>query len=476
MWCSALVGRGVVVSAGHSMATYAEAQAGFEAGISYGTHLFNAMPTLAHREPGLPGALLDHARPGGGHHPRRRAYPPAVVALAWACTGPDRLNVVTDAMAALGMPPGVYGLADQAVTVTEREARLPSGTLAGSVLAMDVALRQLIHFTGCSLPDGAVHHDPDACPPARVGARTGAHRPWRRRRPGLPDAGTGSRQDNREWGSFVWASKTVDTKTQRNEGHKDSKFFVHLCSFASSCKLFCVFKKEEAVTLEQSHLYQEIHEQPAVLRSLIARERSVIKKLAAAIQGRQIEYVVIAARGTSDNAGRYAQYVLGSINRYVVALATPSLFSIYKQPPRFGNALVIGISQSGKSPDIVSVLAEARRQGALTAAITNFPDSDLGRQTEYIINLRTGEEKSIAATKTYTASLAAIAALSAELCQKRDMWDALERLPDMVTEILKMSPEIGRLAERYRYVRDCVVWAAATTTPPPSSWRSNSRR
>ena len=127
------------------------------------------------------------------------------------------------------------------------------------------------------------------------------------------------------------------------------------------------------MTLEQSHLYQEIHEQPAVLRSLIARERSVIKKLAAAIQGRQIEYVVIAARGTSDNAGRYAQYVLGSINRYVVALATPSLFSIYKQPPRFGNALVIGISQSGKSPDIVSVLAEARRQGALDCRHHQLP-------------------------------------------------------------------------------------------------------
>ena len=149
----ALVGRGVVVSAGHSMATYAEAQAGFEAGISYGTHLFNAMPTLEHREPGLPGALLTTPDLVVGIIPDGVHTHPAVVALAWACTGPNRLNVVTDAMAALGMPPGVYGLADQAVTVTEREARLPSGTLAGSVLAMDAALRQLIHFTGCSLPD-----------------------------------------------------------------------------------------------------------------------------------------------------------------------------------------------------------------------------------------------------------------------------------------------------------------------------------
>lgn len=211
------------------------------------------------------------------------------------------------------------------------------------------------------------------------------------------------------------------------------------------------------MSLENSNLYREIHEQPAVLRQIIERERSKIRKLAAAVHGRQIDYVVIAARGTSDNAGRYAQYLFGAVNRLVVALATPSLFSIYKQPPRFGNALVIGISQSGKSPDIVSVLAEARRQGALTAAITNFPDSDLGRQTEHIIDLHAGEEKSIAATKTYTASLAAIAALSAELAQKSAMWEEMEQVPGIISETLKLSDDIAQIVERYRYMNECVV-------------------
>lgn len=211
------------------------------------------------------------------------------------------------------------------------------------------------------------------------------------------------------------------------------------------------------MSLAESHLYQEIHEQPAVLRKLIDREHSVIRRLAAAVQARQVDYVVIAARGTSDNAGRYAQYLFGAVNRMVVALATPSLFSIYKQPPRFGNALVIGISQSGKSPDIVSVLAEARRQGALTAAITNFPDSDLGRQTEHVITLHAGQEHSIAATKTYTASLAAIACLSAELAQKSEMHDALATMPDAVAATLKLSGEIGQVVERYRYMNECVV-------------------
>lgn len=208
---------------------------------------------------------------------------------------------------------------------------------------------------------------------------------------------------------------------------------------------------------EQSHLYREIHEQPAVLQRLLTQEQTVVQQLAAAIQQRQITYVVIAARGTSDNAGRYAQYLLGAVNGLVVALATPSLFSIYQQPPRFGNALVLGISQSGKSPDIVGVLAEARRQGALTAAITNFPDSDLGQQADYVVNLHAGLERSIAATKTYTSELAAIALLSATLAQNQEMHKALSQIPETVTATLALDRDIAQLAERYRYMRDCVV-------------------
>lgn len=211
------------------------------------------------------------------------------------------------------------------------------------------------------------------------------------------------------------------------------------------------------MALETSHLYREIHEQPAALAALLRDERPIVAQLAAAIAARKVDYVVIAARGTSDNAGRYAQYLLGAVNGLMVTLATPSLYSIYKRPPRFGNALVLGISQSGKSPDIVSVLAEARRQGALTAAITNFPDSDLGRQAEHVIALHAGEERSIAATKTYTTSLAAIAALSAALAEDAAMQAALAAMPDQLRDTLALSPEIGVIAERYRYMRDCVV-------------------
>jgi glucosamine--fructose-6-phosphate aminotransferase (isomerizing) len=145
------------------------------------------------------------------------------------------------------------------------------------------------------------------------------------------------------------------------------------------------------------------------------------------------------------------------MNGLPVALATPSLFTIYKQPPLFGNALVLGISQSGKSPDIVAVLAEARRQGVLTAAITNFPTSDLGREADFVIDLRSGVERSIAATKTYTSELAAIALLSVTLAQDPEMLAALHQVPETVATTLLMESDVADMAPRYRYMKDCVV-------------------
>jgi glucosamine--fructose-6-phosphate aminotransferase (isomerizing) len=119
--------------------------------------------------------------------------------------------------------------------------------------------------------------------------------------------------------------------------------------------------------------------------------------------------------------------------------------------------LVLAISQSGRSPDIVEVVAEARRQGALSVAITNLSDSDLARAAEHVIELHAGEEKSIAATKTYTAQLLALAALSASLAEDRQALEALRTTPDAVAQTLALEPRIGAAAERYRYMRDCVV-------------------
>ncbi|MCU0509913.1 MAG: SIS domain-containing protein, partial [Anaerolineae bacterium] len=207
----------------------------------------------------------------------------------------------------------------------------------------------------------------------------------------------------------------------------------------------------------QLHVYREIHEQPAVLARLLDEEQTSIARVAAEIKRRQIDHIVIAARGTSDNAARYAQYLLGACNRLVVGLAAPSLFTIYDAPPRFGNALVLGISQSGKSPDIVSVLAEARRQGAPTAALTNFADSDLADAADHVVQLRAGEERSVAATKTYTAELTAIAMLSVALVADEGRGEALRRIPGKVREALDAHAEMARVAERYRYMISCVT-------------------
>ncbi|MCP4405955.1 MAG: SIS domain-containing protein [bacterium] len=209
--------------------------------------------------------------------------------------------------------------------------------------------------------------------------------------------------------------------------------------------------------LQDTFLFQEIHEQPTILTNVLHQEKETIEQLAAEIRTRKITHVVIAARGTSDNAGRYAQYLLGAVNKLTVALATPSLFSIYKQPPNFGNALVLGISQSGKSPDIVSVLTEARRQDVLAAAITNFPDSDLGQTADYVIGLHAGQERSVAATKTYTSELAVIALLSATLAQDTAMLAELDRVPEIVTETFTMEDTIAKTVERYRYMQQCIV-------------------
>jgi glucosamine--fructose-6-phosphate aminotransferase (isomerizing) len=189
----------------------------------------------------------------------------------------------------------------------------------------------------------------------------------------------------------------------------------------------------------------EIAEQPDVVARLLDRERAAIRALAGDLRRRRPRYAVIAARGSSDNAARYAQHVLGRMLRLPVVLATPSLHTLYDAPPRFLDAVVIGISQSGASPDVVSVVAEGARQGALTAAITNDPASPLAAVAGHVLDLGAGEERSVAATKTYTASLAAIAAVCAE--GDPALTADVARLPDALAEQLSLSAEAEDAAE-----------------------------
>ena len=206
-----------------------------------------------------------------------------------------------------------------------------------------------------------------------------------------------------------------------------------------------------------SLLHSEISEQPAVLARLLDQERAAVEKIAEAIRQRNPRYVVLAARGSSDNAARYSQYLFGTLNSLPAALATPSIFTLYEQAPRLDDALVIAISQSGQSPDIVAVVAEGKRQGALTIALTNAPDSPLARTAEHNIFLHAGAEKAVAATKTYSTSLMALAMLSSALTQDETRFEALARVPEWIDQVLRNRDLTTAAAERYTYVDYCVV-------------------
>jgi glucosamine--fructose-6-phosphate aminotransferase (isomerizing) len=201
----------------------------------------------------------------------------------------------------------------------------------------------------------------------------------------------------------------------------------------------------------------EIFEQPQVLASLLDSQMENVRQIAAALGSQAILYAFLAARGTSDNAGRYANYLWGAINRLPIALATPSLFTLYERPPRLDGALVLGVSQSGQSPDIVRVLEEGRRQGRPTLAITNAADSPLAQAADFVIDVRAGQEKAVAATKTYTAELMAIAMLSAALHGDAQLVEQLHKVPDWVRQSLELEDRLARMAERYRYMQRCVV-------------------
>lgn len=204
-------------------------------------------------------------------------------------------------------------------------------------------------------------------------------------------------------------------------------------------------------------LRSEIFEQPERIENLLASQRRNVEQVAAVIRRRGVEYVLLAARGTSDNAGRYANYLLGAMNGLPLALAAPSLFTYYKRPLYLKNALVIGISQSGASPDIAATLEEGRRRGCLTLALTNDVRSPLANASELVLDIHAGRERAVAATKTYTAELMTIAMLSVALSGVEKRWRELGRVANWMRSALKQDEFISQAVERYRYADRAIV-------------------
>ena len=182
-----------------------------------------------------------------------------------------------------------------------------------------------------------------------------------------------------------------------------------------------------------SRLEFELREQGDVLAARTGPGWHAADAVARLLADDDVDYLVIAARGSSDNAARYAQYLLGSIARLPIALAAPWLYSS-DSPPRLRRGAMLAISQSGRSPDITAVLAAARAQGRPTVAITNDVGSPLAAHADVIVPMLAGPEMSVAATKTYLCSLHAIAQIAATLCPDLVRPAAFERLPALVRQ------------------------------------------
>lgn len=164
----------------------------------------------------------------------------------------------------------------------------------------------------------------------------------------------------------------------------------------------------DPAAMTPSLMETEVRSQPAMLARLAEDAAPLVAELGRAIARRRPRFAVLAARGSSDHAAIYGKYLLETEVGLVASLAAPSVYSLYGRSPDVRDALAIGISQSGQSPDIVAAIEGARRAGALALAVTNDEASPLARVADLVLPLRVGPERSIAATKTFTSELLAL--------------------------------------------------------------------
>lgn len=180
----------------------------------------------------------------------------------------------------------------------------------------------------------------------------------------------------------------------------------------------------------------EMAEQPNVLSGMIRRRRALVDELRAAIPSGPVG-IILVARGSSDHAAIYGRYVLEIASGLPVALAAPSLHTLYGSRPRCEGYLAVGVSQSGRTPEIVTVLERLVQGGARAVAVTNEPDSPLGSVADAVVELGAGDERAVPATKTFTAQLAAFAFLAEALGDVPWAAEDWARLPDVLGQVLE---------------------------------------
>lgn len=203
-------------------------------------------------------------------------------------------------------------------------------------------------------------------------------------------------------------------------------------------------------------MLSEIREQPDALERTLAAALPRIERFKRRLAKHRPRLIVLAARGTSDNAALFGRYLLEATTGIPVSLAAPSIQTLYDADVDYRDALVVAVSQSGESTDTNLVLSRAREQGALTVGITNEASSTLARLAEHVFLVRAGRERSVAATKTYTGQVLLLYLLAYAL-GGRIRIDDLRRLPERAAQALRLESEIAALAERYRFMRYAVV-------------------
>jgi glucosamine--fructose-6-phosphate aminotransferase (isomerizing) len=203
-------------------------------------------------------------------------------------------------------------------------------------------------------------------------------------------------------------------------------------------------------------MLQEIAEQPAALAQTIREERGKIARLGRFLKDRDIDLIVLVARGSSDNAALFGRYLLEITTGIPVSLSAPSVHTLYGAKLKLQKALVIGVSQSGEGEDINRVLENARACGAHTVGITNEPASAMVSLVDETLLMHGGRERSVAATKTFTGQMMLFYMLAAELAD-RDLGFQYDLIPEFAALALEQQPAILELVQRYVFMENCVV-------------------
>lgn len=207
----------------------------------------------------------------------------------------------------------------------------------------------------------------------------------------------------------------------------------------------------------------EITEQPEVFARILTEGRARIGVAAAAVQARGPRFVLLVARGTSDHAALYAKYLIETRLGLPCGLVSPSTATVYDARPDCRDVLMIAVSQSGASPDLLEPFTRGRATGAITVAVTNAPDSPLAHAAEFALDILAGPERAVAATKTYTAQLLTLYLL-VEVLAGRDGAEA-NALPERARAVLDTEAAVAALAVRYRFAEQLLTTARGYTYP-----------